>query len=505
MTTFDDLLQVAMTAMATGEEDISNANELVYTALLESYFAESLTFLSSFGDETKHIILRMMVRDLLDEHDNDRMGEIMGDSIPSSSSSINIGDVHMDYSSDEIRTRYHYKSNPGTPGQYESNWFTRFLQSEEHIANITNPTHPRGIEFRSCFGVPFEIFTNLLSIIEEKNWYDDSRFDAVGNRCSDVRLLLLGTLNQMAQNATPLTCTGNTNISATVHRVFTRAIREEFFFEQEQWLCVPSTPEELNRVTQDYERLGIPGVAGSMDVVHRGWDKCPSELTPLFKGKEGYPTVAFEVVTTHRREVLYVSKGYPGTRNDKQIVKVDALPILLHDKTSFLATQKWTCVFVDGTTHTFDGYWFLVDGGYLRWPCLICPIALDNDRDICVLGKRLTSIRKDVECLFGILKKRFKCLKAWTELRKLTYIEHEFVMCCILHNMLLKHDGYLDGSYDPDASLNIRDNGTWTADSNLTGAGPNEDDAVKESDESEWIRRNQAIAQHYKRHLKKNR
>lgn len=57
-------------------------------------------------------------------------------------------------------------------------------------------------------------------------------------------------------------------------------------------------------------------------------------------------------------------------------------------------------------------------------------------------SERLESVRKDVECTFGILKKRFVILKHAIELHSKDHIDYIFFGCCILHNMLLIHDGY---------------------------------------------------------------
>ena len=54
-------------------------------------------------------------------------------------------------------------------------------------------------------------------------------------------------------------------------------------------------------------------------------------------------------------------------------------------------------------------------------------------------------MRKDVECTFGILKKRFVILKNPFQGHQLDHMEDVFVTCCMLHNMLLIVDG---GSYN---------------------------------------------------------
>ena len=143
-------------------------------------------------------------------------------------------------------------------------------------------------------------------------------------------------------------------------------------------------------------------------MVHRGWDKCPSEFTTLFKGKEGLPTMEIQVIVTHRKKVLHMSIGYPGARNDKHIVKVDSAPKSLHSGSHWLRSRKWYSKKNDGSVVQHRGYWLLVDGGYLRWPSLICTILYNTSKKGRKLAKHLESVRKDVECCFGSLKKRFK-------------------------------------------------------------------------------------------------
>jgi len=50
------------------------------------------------------------------------------------------------------------------------------------------------------------------------------------------------------------------------------------------------------------------------------------------------------------------------------------------------------------------------------------------------------SVRKDVECLFGILKKRFRRLGVPSLAHFAENINTMVKVCSILHNMLLAHD-----------------------------------------------------------------
>ena len=56
----------------------------------------------------------------------------------------------------------------------------------------------------------------------------------------------------------------------------------------------------------------------------------------------------------------------------------------------------------------------------------------------------LESMRKDVECTFGILKKRFTILDKGVEARNIGSADKVWMTCCALHNMLLEVDGYAE-------------------------------------------------------------
>jgi hypothetical protein len=59
----------------------------------------------------------------------------------------------------------------------------------------------------------------------------------------------------------------------------------------------------------------------------------------------------------------------------------------------------------------------------------------------------LESMRKDVECTFGILKGRWRILKTGIRLHGVDNADKIWLTCCALHNWLLEIDG-LDESWE---------------------------------------------------------
>ena len=58
----------------------------------------------------------------------------------------------------------------------------------------------------------------------------------------------------------------------------------------------------------------------------------------------------------------------------------------------------------------YRGVWVLTDNGYLPWSVTMPPSKYPTSTKELRWSQWLESMRKDVECFFGILKKRFKIL-----------------------------------------------------------------------------------------------
>ncbi len=92
---------------------------------------------------------------------------------------------------------------------------------------------------------------------------------------------------------------------------------------RDEYINLPQNIPEMLRVTRCYDSVGLPGACGSMDVVHVKWSSCPAGDANRAKGKEGYPTLAFQCITDFNRRILAVYGPQFGTKNDKDIVKTD--------------------------------------------------------------------------------------------------------------------------------------------------------------------------------------
>ena len=86
---------------------------------------------------------------------------------------------------------------------------------------------------------------------------------------------------------------------------------------------MPSTSEELTEIEAAYASLGLPGACGSMDVVHIALGACPEGLSNLMTGKEGYPSIGYNMICDHLGRALALMPGAYGSINDQTIVKFD--------------------------------------------------------------------------------------------------------------------------------------------------------------------------------------
>jgi Plant transposon protein len=407
----------------------------------------------------------------------------------------------------------------------ESNWWKKYLSPEKKLLFDNEPLGRDATQFRRMFRVPYRIFEDHLMRLAKSKWstWRPDKVDSYSKPVADLELKLLGAMFTLGTAATHFAVSTNTNLSDELHRKFFNQWIVHMSSLKDDFIYLPRDLEEYNHVVGEYADMGLPGCVGSVDCVHIGWDMCPTQQQNMYKGKEGYPSVAYEVICTSRKFIQSVSVGHPGSRNDKHIVRTDEAVMSLLYGNGWLQSQSWDCI-VDSTgkRKAFFGVYLISDGGYHRWPCFIYPIKSGAPGSPAMkCAAMIESVRKDIEGVFGILKKRFAFLKVFNRMHTQKQIDCAFVTCCIIHNILLKEDGFLEPDL-PDfpngvrARLRHRSGGDGRGDGMWTRGGldntPEEDGfednqrqtRMREYGVSEvnrlakmWKQRTDAITNHY--------
>lgn len=305
-----------------------------------------------------------------------------------------------------------------------------------------DPSDKKGGQlFRRRFRVPFSVYLEVLAMTRTSGWFTEGR-DAIGLMAAPLELKVLGVLRVLGRgycfDGVEELCFISAEVLRTFFHKFCACFAAKYF---SVYCSPPDTVEEIKHTTDVYARMGLPGCIGSTDCVHIRWERCPAGGRTGHKGKEGYPTLSYEVTVDHSKRIMAATQGHPGARNDKTIVKFDGFVTALHDGTLY-NDVVYDLLDKDGVPRQQKGLYLIVDGGYHKWRCMQCPMKHTSKIKEALWSKWVESVRKDVECCFGILKGRFRCLKLPIYYQSKDVIDNIFFTCCILHNILLNVDGY---------------------------------------------------------------
>ena len=200
------------------------------------------------------------------------------------------------------------------------------------------------------------------------------------------------------------------------------------------------TESDLQRLLAKAEERGFPGMLGSIDCMHWQWSNCPVGWQGQFtRGDIKHPTIILEAVASYDRWIWHAFFGVAGSNNDINVLNQSPL------FTDAIRGQEPTVRFTVNN-HEYNMGYYLADGIYPSWPVFMKGVPLLQLEKHRFFSEQQASVRKDVECAFGILKKRFNILaipgRSYSQ-RTLGLIMRA---CIILHNMII--DDERGGSFD---------------------------------------------------------
>lgn len=192
-------------------------------------------------------------------------------------------------------------------GYWETTWGKAYLALEEDD-DLNSYNHRK---FRRRFRVPFPVFNYLIDVCKEKDVFEVKR-----NSLIPIEIKLMICLRILGRDCCADDIAETLGIGeSSVYLIFKQFVRSFSSKCYHDYVYFP-TGEELRQSMQVYERLGLPGCLGSLDGTKIEWDKCPSEASNLCSGKEKSPTLGFQCIVNHSRQIYHISPYFVGSATD---------------------------------------------------------------------------------------------------------------------------------------------------------------------------------------------
>lgn len=310
-------------------------------------------------------------------------------------------------------------------------------------------------KFRRRFRMPYDSYKQLCTIAATHPLF--SRWmstDAFGRSSAPIELLILTALRYLGRGWTFDDLEEQTAISEEVIRVFFHAFIEfgstvlydKFVNAHLIKRSDQATIHDFAKSMEvEYAQAGFPGCIGSMDATHIACEKVGFRLRQNHLSfKLPYTSRTYNLTCNHRRLIICTTDGHPARWNDKSIQHFDRLATGLNNGT-LLPDLPFELYDYDNDGNIikkqYRGAWLLTDNGYLAWPVTMPPISRTTLRKEIRWSGQIEAMRKDVECAFGILKGRWRVLKAGVRIHGVNEADKIFKTCVALHNWLLEVDG----------------------------------------------------------------
>ena len=273
-----------------------------------------------------------------------------------------------------------------------SMWFQRYLSQPMRVGTLSRDS------FRSKLRAPWPMFNWLLDETRRSGLFADEMRPKPGNPPLPLGLKVAASLRYLA-----LGCHVEANEEgaalgrSTLSHFQPRWLQWVVDTYSDEWIRPPRTVEELIREERKFRMCGLPGCIASMDGVHCPWDRCQSQERYNYVGKEGYPTVAWNVCVSHSKMILSVHGPFGGNKIDKTMVRSDRFIRSLIEDRLYKGMQYEQLVDLEGNVRVQEGAWVLCDGGYHRWLHTMAGWKAEEAPTVVMgkCGKRCESIRKD--------------------------------------------------------------------------------------------------------------
>ena len=251
----------------------------------------------------------------------------------------------------QSRTQYARKD-------YAFNQAAQMLNQGSHLQEGTKDHR----DFRKIYRVPPLFFERF------HDWYlpfvPRQPGDCTGRPAVPFKLKLLHCFFMLAHGTSALAVSAIIGCDDETMRVFFLAfIRTVQKHLAPSRIRLPETEDELAAAVSTYATESLPGCFGSIDCTHIGWTRARAAVSSWFVGKEGVPTVSFQVIVDHDTKIMSVSDVFPGSHSDESISRLDAAVNLIRFAPLFVSFA-FVLLSAPGVYVDMAGAYLVADSGY---------------------------------------------------------------------------------------------------------------------------------------------
>jgi hypothetical protein len=293
-------------------------------------------------------------------------------------------------------------------------------------------------KFRRRFRLPHDQCLELAEKVKADPIFESHMGTSGKNqtKAKSVELLVLGSLRCLGRGWTFDDLEENAGIGEDAfRRFFHKFIDVGSTVSCNEFIIAPGESNQDTATHQhEFNEAGCHGAIGSTDAVHVTLEKVQRAVRDSHLGwKLSHAARTCNVTVNHRRRILSTTDGHPARWNDKTLILFDSFVKGIQDGEILQDTELCLNEHRDGVIvqQACLGCWVLRDNGCpLEWSTTVPPHKCSQDGRAKRWSEWIESMRKDVECTFGILKGRWRILKTGICLHGAKPADQTFKTCC---------------------------------------------------------------------------
>ena len=338
--------------------------------------------------------------------------------------------ILLDSSSDEEEPKQWGGSREGRTPNKNRDFIGAAAQLDRDYFNGPESTHSEA-DFERRFRMPRVVYEEIEAAVLGEEPFVQKK-DIVGKPGVNPRVKLVACLRHLAYGDSYDREDENLRISASVLHGLVRAFNKIVIRKLgPQHLNRCPTRAERDAISIKMSKKGFPGCIASWDCKHFTWENCPLRWAGSHDGHGNGKTLILEAIADHRKCTWMANFGDAGSMNDINVLDKSSIVGAMMSGELSLKTEQYT---INGNPR--DWNYFLVDGIYPPWAIFVTTHHGTKDPAKLNFAKKQEAVRKDIECAFGILVKRFHVLKRPLRTWYLPQITDLIHCCVILHNMI---------------------------------------------------------------------